>query len=283
MGSPACLIGLVFLLWTAREPLSRSLLIFLAAVYVWHALGYLMIVFGVPLMSFKMRELVPLILICAAVLALARAAGLAQRRSDWQRVRRVATVAVAGLCLVLADGYVGDIINGSFPALAHNTQLPDGRLPRHHTETPEPDRRLPSAEALHQAIDARYHGPGHPVVLSDRQDLYAFYPYYGFVEYQFAYSHPAARFHDRITLLEAMQSMPFPDQFAGTLDNNPYDRIDVLVLQRKTGGCLRFRFVDENFPDGGKSRELCLPAAAIDDQHFDAVDVGDYLVAVRRR
>ena len=41
--------------------------VFLVAVYVWHAVGYLAIVAGVPLMSFKMRDLVPLILYLVAV------------------------------------------------------------------------------------------------------------------------------------------------------------------------------------------------------------------------
>ena len=79
-----------------------------------------------------------------------------------------------------------------------------------------------------------------------------------------------------------MQSMPFPEQFAGTAANNHYDRIDVIVLQRNDSGCLRFRFVDEHFPKGTKSRELCLPAAGIDDKHFDTINIGDYVVAVLR-
>jgi hypothetical protein len=276
-----CLLGLVFLVWTAREELSRSLLVFLAAVYVWHAAGYVMIMFGVPLMSFKMRELVPLILICAAVLAVHRLAAQARQRFDEARVRRLTVVLVAGLCLLAADRYVGGILDDELTPLAHNTVLPDGTMPRHATGTPDADRQLPPAEDLRRAIDARYHGPGHPVVLSDRQDLYAFYPYYGFVEYQFAYSHPTAQFRDRIAVLQWLQSVPWPDQFANAMVSNPYDRIDVVVLQR-TDGCLRFRYQDENYPDGVKSRELCLPAAAIDDAHFDATDVGGYVVAVRR-
>ncbi len=188
-----CLLGLVFLVWTAGEELSRSLLVFLAAVYVWHAAGYLMIMAGVPLMSFNMRELVPLILICAAVLALHRLAGQARRRFDEDRVRRLTVVLVAGLCLLAADRYVGGVLDDELTPLAHNTMLPDGTMPRHATATPDADRRLPPAEDLRRAVDARYHGPGRPVVLSDRQDLYAFYPYYGFVEYQFAYSHPTAQ------------------------------------------------------------------------------------------
>lgn len=276
-----CMLGLVFLIWTAREELSRSLLVFLAGVYIWHAVGYLTIMIDVPLMSFKMKELVPLILVCAAVLAVHRLAAQARQRFDEVRVHRLTVVLVAGLCLFAADRYVSGVLDDPLTPLAHNTVLPDGSMPRYATASPDAERRLPPAEDLRRAIDARYHGSGHPVVLSDRQDLYAFYPYYGFVEYQYAYSHPTAQFRDRIAMLEWLQSVPWPDQFTNALVNNPYDRIDVIVLQRKDG-CLRFRYQDENFPNGVKSPELCLPASAIDDVHFDATDVGSYVVAVRR-
>lgn len=101
------------------------------------------------------------------------------------------------------------------------------------------------------------------------------------MEYSFAYSHPTAQFRGRIAVLEWLQSVPWPDQFANALVNNPYDRIDVIVLQRREG-CLRFRFHDENWPNAYAKRELCLPASAIDDTHFDATTIGEYVVAVRR-
>ncbi|GIJ72260.1 arabinofuranosyltransferase [Virgisporangium ochraceum] len=276
-----CLLGLVYLVWTAREELSRSLLVFLAGLYVWHAAGYLMIMIDVPLLSFKMRDLVPLVLVCAAVLAVHRLAAWARRRFDRVRVQRLTAVLVAGLCLLAADRYVGAILDSDLTPAAHDTPLPDGTMPRHATGTPDAERRLPPAEDLRRAIEERYRGSGHPVVLSDRQDLYVFYPYYGYVEYSFAYSHPTAQFRGRVAVLEWLQSVPWPDQFANAMVNNPYDRIDVIVLQRREG-CLRFRFHDENWPNAYAVRELCLPAAAIDDTYFDSTTVGDYVVAVRR-
>jgi galactan 5-O-arabinofuranosyltransferase len=282
-----CLLGAVYLLWTIREPLSRLLVIFVAATYIWHVIGFLTVIADMPLMSFKMRELVQLILLYGAVLGLVRlaqvaATRLAPTRQHVTKVARVAFVATAGLCLFAVDGFVTTVIQYPLTAMAHSTPYPDGSLPRYSARAnPDAKPLSPSAVELSQAIDARYRGPGHPVLLSDRQDVFAFYPYYGFVQWMFTYSHPTAEFDHRVAFLAELAAAPSPDAFADLVAHNRFDGIDAIVLRRR-GDCLSFNYGDDNFPEAFAQREVCLPMRLLSANYFDIAAVGDFVVAVRR-
>ncbi|GIG91338.1 arabinofuranosyltransferase [Plantactinospora endophytica] len=272
-----CLVGLVFLVLTVREALSRALLTVLVALYVWHVVGFLFLLAGTPLMSFRMRELVPTVLLAAAAMAMVRATRYAAGRFSAEHVRRVAATLGVLLAIFAGDRFVNlvlaDIGN------AHNRALPNGELPPFH----EPDAKVwgaPPAK-LSAFIDGRYRGTGHPVVLTGHSDLMALNPYYGFVQWNANYSHPTAQFNRRITFLGELARSGSPAEFAGRLRDNPYDRVDVVVLH-VVEDRLVFRFHADAFPFGTARREISFPRGLVTPEHFEVTTVNDTLVAVLR-
>jgi galactan 5-O-arabinofuranosyltransferase len=274
-----CLIGLVFLVMTAKEALSRSLLVLLVSMYLWHALGFLFLVLDKPLMSFRMRELIPLVLLAAAAIALARATAWAAQHLPDGAAWRLTAAGAALLAVFAADRFVTLVTGDSRVTAAHNQTLPNGKLPPFHdanakaASPPERDRAI---------IDAAYAGAGHPVVLTDRSDLLALYPYYGFVQWNANYSHPTARYRGRLDFLEELARSRTPAEFASRIDDNPYDRIDVLVL-RYDQKSLVFKTRDDAFPFGTRIRDIVFPLDLVQPEYFQIAKVDGYLVAVRRR
>jgi galactan 5-O-arabinofuranosyltransferase len=269
-----CLLGLGYLIWTVREPISRSLLIVAAAIYLWHGVGYLAVLADTPLLSFRMRALVPVVLLTAAALALPRLAGLAAGR--W-RERGTRLVAVGGLLLAVTatTGYAQRIVGSEPVAQAHGQPLPNGRLPRFHRPNAKP--ASPSAERLSAIIDAARPG-GASTIVTTRSDLLAHYPYRAFVWPNAHFSHPAARFYDRVAFLTALAQVRDPDEFARRCADNPHAPIDAFVL-RADG---RFAYNDDIFPYGSTTRWIDFNPASLSAAHFTLVRDGAFLVAVRR-
>lgn len=280
-----CLAGLVYLVLTARTRLlSRGLLFVVIATYLWHAAGFFLAVVDQPVMSWRMKILVPLTLLSAAVVALAELWRWAAAEFEPRQVRSLSLVLISFLTVFAADRYVTDVSNHEWIKAAHLARLPDGSLPRNHayfgSETPV-DPQEPSAEALKAVLD-RHFPPGgrHPVIMTDRIDLYAFYPYYGFVQWNSSYSHPTAEFFDRIALLTELQTATAED-FARRTADNPYDRIDAVVL-RVEGDRLAYTYSRNRFPNGTGTYHLFFPKSVIDPAYFDITMVGSVMVAVRR-
>jgi hypothetical protein len=274
-----CMLGLVYLVWTAREQLSRSLLIILAAAYVWHGLGYLLAAANAPIMAFRMRSIVPVVLFAGAALAGARLAGLAVERLPAVNTRRVLAVIGAVLVIFAGDSFVTSTVADPQVWLAHDETRPSGSLPEFHSATAK--ARQPSAEQVNGFIAAHYTGIGHPVVLSDRSDLFAFYPYYGFVQFNANYSHPTSRYHDRLAFLDQLARASTPHDFATQASQNPYDPIDVIVL-RTNGTALTFTTADDAFPFGTKQRIISIPAGLVQGDDYFTTTIDGYLIAVRR-
>ena len=275
------LLGLGYLIWTVRsEPLSRGLLGFLAAAYGWYLIGAPAVVAGTPLLSFRGKPLIPMILAIAGILALVRIAGLAAARLGRPEVRRVAGVVAVALVVSIGQGFVTTIRDTPFLAAAHTTAWPDGRLPPYHAgDVAAPD---PPATVVRQAISDRFTEDRNPVLLSDRRDIMSLYPYHGFLQWGAHYAHPAAEFHSRVDFLRELAGTASPAEFAARTADNRFDRIDAFLLQ-VNGDELVFRFNDDAFdgtnPRNGEirfSRTLLSPAA------FELVPLGNHLLAVRR-
>lgn len=275
-----CLIGLVFLAVTAGEMLSRSLLIVVSSLYLWHGIGYLALVVGVPLMSFRMKALVPVVLLSAAVLALLRVAKYLAGMRPAAEIWRLVAIGAALLAAFAGDRFVTIVVDDPRVRAAHDETRPDGRLPAFHSA--DAKAKQPSAEVLKQTIDAGYHGAGRPVVLSDRTDLFAFYPYFGFVQWNANYSHPTSRYHERLAFLDDVSRVNTAEEFADRTADNPYDRIDALVL-RMDGDSLVYRTYDDDFPFGTKARTVVFPIRLVQPEYFTITRRAGYLVAVRIR
>jgi galactan 5-O-arabinofuranosyltransferase len=261
-------LGLGFLVWTVREPLSRGLLVLLAAAYCWYLIGAPAAAAGMPLLSFRGKLLIPLILAIAGVLALVRLAGLAAARFEAAAVYRVAWVMAGVLVVYTGQQFASTVGDSPLTETAFATATPDGQLPAG-----------PPAAVVRDAIDQRYAGTGHPVVLSDRVDIMAFYPYYGFLQWNAHYAHPAAEFHARAEFLRELAGAGTPARFTALSAGNRFDRIDVFVL-RDAGDELVLRYADDAFPAGTRTAEIRFPRELF--AGFELVPLGEHVLAVRR-
>ena len=294
------LVGLGFLVLTARtEALSRALAIFLVATYAWYLIGWPAAVLGTPLLTFRSGPFVPLILLIAGVLGLVRIARVLAARAEARpispgtmstdHVQALTGIAAVLLLLFAVRTFMVTATADPFMAAARDERLPDGNVTP-YAGSLEPDASaLPvpvppdpyvNARSIQRAIDARYAGPTHPVVLSTRADVLALNTYYGFVQWQFFYSHPAADFAGRIEFLRQLAGST-PQEFARLTADNPFDRIDAFVL-RVEGDDLLFEYRDDNFPVRTKAGSVTFARSMFDPAGFDVVDLGDYVVAVRR-
>lgn len=274
------LLGLGYLLWTVRrEPLSRGLLIFLAAAYGWYLIGAPAVVAGTPLLSFRGKPLIPMILAIAGVLALVRLAQLAAARFSRTDVHRVAWVVAAVLVVFVGQDFVSTVRDTPLLRLAHATAWPDGRLPPYHTgEVEQPE---PPATVVHQAISDRSDQDRNPVLLSDRRDILSLYPYYGFLQWGAHYAHPAAEFHERVRFLRGLAGSASPAEFAARTGENRFDRIDGFLL-RQEGDQLVFRYSEDAFDGGSRNGVIRFPRTLLSPEQFELVPLGDHLLAMRR-
>nr|MDT0663514.1 arabinofuranosyltransferase [Micromonospora sp. DSM 115978] len=274
-----CLIGLVFLVVTAREAVSRALLVLLGSLYVWHVVGFLFLAVGRPLMSFRMRELVPVVLLAAAAIGLVRAWRYAVRFVAADVGWRLAVTGALVLAVFAGDRFVGLVLADI--DRAHNQTLPSGALPPFHRPDAEAEADRPAPAQVGAAIEARFDGPGQPVVLTDHAVLMALYPYYGFVQFNANYSHPTGQFHRRLAFLSELAGSGSPAEFAAGLRDNPYDRIDVLVLRRDGDG-LVLRVYDDVFPFGTAGRDIIFPSSLVGPEQFDITTVDETVIALPR-
>lgn len=270
------LLGFGYLVWTIREPLSRGLLVFLTGAYGWYLIGAPAAAMDAPLASFRGKLLIPIILYSAAVLALVRLTNVAAARFNAADVRRVAHVIAALLVVYAGQQFVTVVRNSSLTEAAFASTTPEGRLPERHPADAVPTN--PPAALVHRVIAERYAGRGQPVIVSDRVDIMAYYPYYGFLQWNAHYAHPAAEFHERVRFLEELAAAPNAATFTARTASNRFDRIDAFLL-RDEGNELVLRFADDDFPNGIRSVSIRFPRVLFSD--FILVPLGPHLLAVR--
>jgi galactan 5-O-arabinofuranosyltransferase len=270
------LLGLGFLVWTVREPLSRGLLVFLAGAYCWYLIGGPAAAAGLPLLSFRGKLLIPLILLIAAALALVRLAQLAADKFNTVDVRRVAAVFAALLVIYAGQEFVTSVRTSPLTEAAFASATPEGRLPERHPAGAVPTN--PPATLVHRVISERYTGNGQPIILSDRVDVMVLYPYYGFLQWNAHFAHPAAEFHARVRFLEELANATGPAQFTAQSAENRFDRIDVFLL-RDEGDQLALTFAEDDFPDGIRPVTIRFPRLLFAD--FTLVPLREHVLAVR--
>lgn len=282
------LLGLGYLVWTVRrDALSRGLLVLLAAAYGWYLLGAAVAALDTPLLSFRGKPLIPMILVIAGVLALLRVTRLALAhlaggpggRVSARDLRRVAWVVAAVLAIYAGQAFVSTVRDSPLTEVAHATAGPDGSPPSHRAGDAEQPHPPPAA--VHRAISDRLAGDGNPVLLSDRVDVLVYYPYYGFLQWNAHYAHPAAEFHARVRFLADLAGAADPAAFAARSRDNRFDRIDAFLL-RDEGDTLVVRFADDAFPAGTRAAEVRFPRTLFAPDAFHLVPLGDHLLAVRR-
>lgn len=259
-----CLVGVVYLAWAYRRDLvARGLTILLGATYAWYLIGAVAADADHPLLSFRAKPLIPMLLLIAGVIGLVQLAEFVVDRFEHGELIRVGTVVGIMLGVYAAHGFIDDVRGSSYIEAARTAARPD---------VSPPD---PSAAELQHIIES---GVGtHAVLLSNRVDVLALYPNHAFVAWDAHYAHPASEFGQRIEFLTQLSRSDDPSAFRALIEHNPYDTIDALVL-RDGGDDLVFTYGADKFPAGTHSTEIRFPKTLFAD--FEQLPVGDHILAV---
>jgi hypothetical protein len=266
------LVGVGYLAWAyRRDVVARGLAALLAAAYAWYLIGAVAADADRPLLSFRAKPLIPLILLSAGVIALVHLVEIAvnhPRRADLTRADLTRVGITVGILLGVyaAQGFVDDVRDSPYTESARAAARPDDSPPE------------PSAAALQRTIESEV-GGRHAVLLSNRVDVLALYPNHAFVVWDAHYANPASEFGHRIEFLDTLSRVDDPASFRALVEHNPYDAIDAFVLL-DDGDDLVFRYGADAFPASTRSTEIRFPKTLFAD--FDQIPVGDHILAVTR-
>ena len=259
-----CLVGVVYLAWAYRHDLvARGLTMLLGATYAWYLVGAVAADAGHPLLSFRAKPLVPMLLVIAGVIGLVQLAEFSFDRFGHGEILRIGAAFGIMLGVYAAHGFIDDVRASSYTDAARNTARPNASPPD------------PSVADLQHIIESRV--GHHAVLLSDRIDVLALYPNHAFVVWDAHYAHPASEFGQRIEFLTQLSRSDDPATFRALIEHNPYDTIDALVLVAD-GNDLVFRYGADAFPAGTHSSEIRYPKTLFAD--FEQIPVGDHILAV---
>ncbi|MEZ4617678.1 MAG: arabinofuranosyltransferase [Caldilineaceae bacterium] len=269
LGSVALFGGILYLGATAgANRISRSLLIFLVAIYGWIGLGYVGILADTPLLHFRAYPMVNY------VVALGLGFGLVQL---WRlglsalslpgdatvvslTSRRAAATLLVILIAIYAQSTVQEWLKNENDRLeAATTTYPATQL-----------------AALDAAVQNDYINK--TILLSlDYVDWVSYRPFFSFLAWSAHYSHPAAHFFDRLDLLESLTTVHSPTLFAALLMNNRYAHIDHLALGR-TEDQWTFVFFNDDFPQRNLKSTLTFAAANLTEPYFQATAAGSQTI-----
>lgn len=259
-----CLVGVVYLAWRYRSDLvARGLTMLLGATYGWYLIGAVAADADHPLLSFRAKPLIPMLLVIAGVIGLVQLAEFSGDRFGHGELLRVGAAVGIMLGVYAAQGFIDDVRGSSYIEAARNAARPD---------VSPPD---PSAAELQHIIESRV--GRHAVLVSDRVDVLALYPNHAFVVWDAHYAHPASEFGQRIEFLTQLSRSDDPSAFRALIEHNPYDMIDALVLDAD-GADLVFTYGADAFPAGTHSSEIRYPKTLFAD--FEQIPVGDHILAV---
>jgi hypothetical protein len=260
------LLGAGYLAYRYRsEPVARALSILLLAAYAWYLIGGAAAMADHPLLSFRGKPLIPMILFTAGVIGAVHLVEFAVNR--WQRTDLTRVAITVG---VLAGVYIAQGFVDEMRASPHNQAAQAAARPDESPPTP-------SATALQRMIESSV--GRHAVLLSDRVDVLALSPSFAFVVWDAHYAHPASQFTQRIEFLTELSGSNDAVSFHALVQQNPFDEIDAFVLL-DDGDDLVFRYGADVFPAGTRSSEIRFPRALFAD--FDQIPVGDHVLAVPR-
>jgi galactan 5-O-arabinofuranosyltransferase len=287
------LLGVVWLVLRARTvPVAASLGTALATTYVFFVGGQVVQRYDVAVLPEKSEDLLVALLVASGVLALAELLGLLRGHPRGIAVLLAATAAAVAVAVPVALGHAQHWLVGRPVLAAQQMRYPDGSYPAGGLPDPTTTRHPwgvspvgtdPSTDEVAGAwrsLTGRPLGAG-TVLVAARADLLATVPVHTFISWKSIYSHPDGRFADRLALLDRVASCTTPRCAYGLLHDNPFDRVDGLVLTESPDG-LRLPITTDVFPDGWVLHPVTFAPALFDGPLFRRRVVGDVVVVELR-
>ncbi|GAW93995.1 arabinofuranosyltransferase [Calderihabitans maritimus] len=244
--------GFLYLIFVNNKTTS-SLKLLLAACYIWYLVGYVMIIaFNLPILHVKVNQMINTVLMPAAGLAI----WSLLKEAKVRKIIKNTGVAflTAAFILFTLQTYITGVERNKLLENA-NKQKVNVKLAKTFNK-PE------------------YKGK---VFLTSNFELLAYAPVYAFIVNNAHYSHPAARFHERLSFLESLSKIDNPEEFARKLANNKYSKIDYIWLNYKDGK-YHLNISDDNFPNGGKSVHISFDGKLFSSQYFERIEDNGYVL-----
>lgn len=309
------LIGVLWLAWAARgawhargagprtagrharntdqQRVAGALVLVLVGAWLTMLAGAIGVHFDIGLLAFKADEVVVLVMAATGAMGLleaARAVGARARRTGSRdRTGRAGQVlcgvAAAAAVVAVALHHAEHWVVGHPVASARTTLYPDGTRPEggaglQPTNGPAwvapGDPSVAEVRAAWTGLTGRPPGSG-TVLVTTRVDLLATTPVHLFTTWKSIYSNPLGEFEARVTLLEEVAACPDSACAADLLTDNPYDRVDGLVLARE-GEELVVPIMVDDFPDRSRTTALRFPEELFDGEAFTVSKVGRLVV-----
>jgi galactan 5-O-arabinofuranosyltransferase len=291
-------VGIGWLLWAAwrwrrhghGDRVAGGLALALVGCYLTLLVGAVAARYDIGLLAFKATPLVIAIHVTCSVLGLVSGLTWLLHRSTWRRASYAVVTAVgAALAVGLMNFFTTYWIVDERAMKPQITRYPDGSWPEGQAGM-EPfwyparvDAGDPSVAEVLATWDQISGGlpRSETVLATTRADLLATTPVYGFVPLKSIYSNPYAQFEGRVALLRQAAGCPDARCAAELLRENPYDRVDGLILERK-GTVLSLAVYVDNFPNRTVLDPVNFSAKLFQPPYFQRRDIGRLsVIAVR--
>ncbi|GAB3911944.1 galactan 5-O-arabinofuranosyltransferase [Kibdelosporangium lantanae] len=278
-GGVLSLVGIVWGLLRLRDNVvARALMLVAACGYLWYGLSFVLTLFDISLLPFKIEIVLNETLRCAGVLGLVDGT-----RRLYRTVARQWRTGVALVVVVIGVvGVVGELQSRVDPLpdlvpAAYADYYPDGTTPFGERD---PGAAGAWNKRLHDTIAAMTGRAEHDLtVLSDHQDLLTYWPYWSFQVSKPEYANPLADYDGRRARIEGWAKAASAADLERT--RRPGDP-DVFVL-RTAGDGLHLTLTRSDFPRENVRYDVVFRAALFTGPEFRTQVVGPFTVVVRRR
>lgn len=288
------IIWLAYELWPGRPPshgrrVAGALATALAGGYLTLAVGALAQRADIGFLSFKSEQLVIAVQVIAAALGLHAAARAVARRPGPVSARL--RVLAAGTAVAIAAPAVGVFacawaVGGPSTA-AQTTRYPSGGWPegRHGMPAHPSPRNVQDGDPSVREVLAAWESLSgrqadeDTVLVTSQVDLLATHPVHPFLTWKSIYSNPLGQFGQRHHLLEEVARSTSSASAAARLRENPYDRVDGLVLRRSTQG-YRLPLAVDDFPHRTRPASITFDPEIFASPEFRVRRLGSLVVIV---
>ncbi len=256
------LVGLFYLLVTysnerktisktiTLQPLSLDILRIVSAAYFMITLGYLGYLTDRPFKPYTIMFLVKYLLLVGFIMTVILWGKKFIKRIRSSYIRRAVYIVASLLFIFVTQRAVRELATHKHLDAAHSEQYPESFLDDFENVT----------------------GEDHigKVVLADfsYQGLAVYLPVNEFIAWNAHYSHPAGLFNERVAFLHNLSKIQDPALFAKKLMNNPYDRIDAIVMEAVKED-YRLKYGPDTFPYKPSSESIWFPQYLFNSQYFD--------------